>query len=448
MENTETKKINIGKKATVLIVDDDPVIRMLLEGAFKDNEKYKVISLESSGKALENLIDYKYDILLLDGNMPGISGFELLKYCKKNHPYMEVIMVSGNQDMKMAIDTIKNGAFDYIQKPFTIPHVLETVERALDKQKNEIENDFLITENLSETKLKIFPDYKVLKTIGAGTMGIVYLLQNKNDENDKKALKILKNEDTENISQSIKIERFLREAKIMKNITNSHIVKIYDSGFYEDKTSFILMEYVDGSVLTDFIKKNQLPTKQRVFIIGKLAAALFAVHKKGILHRDIKPGNVVLTKQLEPKLLDFGIARTVDSSLTMEHEVLGSPAYMSPEGFAISSSKLTPQSDIFSLGVLAYELLTGQKPFIADTINEITQAIQYSKPIAPSKINPEVSEKVERVIGKMLEKQLADRYYSADQIIAELAESENQKVTSLFRRILRKNPKNYWATEE
>ena len=204
------------------------------------------------------------------------------------------------------------------------------------------------------------------------------------------------------------------------------------------------MEYVDGTPLTDFIKKNQLPMEHRIYIIAKLAKALYTVHKQGILHRDIKPANVMLTKKLEPKLLDFGIARIVDSNLTMENEILGSPAYISPEGFVVSSSKLTEQADIFSLGVLSYELFTGQKPFIGETLNEIGRAIQFKKPIIPTSINSEITERVERIIGKMIEKKTDHRYLSADLIVSDF-EDLQKPMTSLLKRILRRNPVKCWS---
>ncbi len=436
--------MSMKKQIRILIIDDEELIVKMIKTILSKNENYKVTSLNSSSSALEHLIDYKYEILLLDGNLPGISGFELLKYCKKHHPYMEVIIISGNKEVEKATDSIKNGAFDYIQKPFGSPKLLDTIERAVVMQEKEIHNDFTSTQFFKKTEDYIFPDYDVVRTIGAGAMGVVSLLQHKKDASNKRALKILKNEEIEGISHNKKLKRFLREADIMKDIDNENIVKVYKSGVYNEETAYILMEYVDGTPLTDFIKKNQLPMEHRIYIIAKLAKALYTVHKQGILHRDIKPANVMLTKKLEPKLLDFGIARIVDSNLTMENEILGSPAYISPEGFVVSSSKLTEQADIFSLGVLSYELFTGQKPFIGETLNEIGQAIQFKKPIIPTSINSEITERVERIIGKMIEKKTDHRYLSADLIVSDF-EDLQKPMTSLLKRILRRNPVKCWS---
>jgi len=433
------------KNIKILIIDDDELIVKMIKIILSKNEKFNVTSLISSSSALENLIDYKYDVLLLDGHLPGISGFELLKYCKKHHPYMEVIMISGNKDLDKATNSIKDGAFDYIQKPFEPTQLINSIEQALVKQKENISDSLISTQKLNKVENIIFTNYDVIKTIGAGAMGMVSLLQHKTNSNEKRALKILKNEKTDKISHDKKLKRFLREAEIMKDIDNENIVKVYESDIYNDEISYILMEYIDGQPLTYFIKKNQLSMEHRIHIIKKLVVALNVVHKKGILHRDIKPANIVLTKNLQPKLLDFGIARIVDSNLTMEFEVFGSPAYLPPEVFTVSSAGLTEQSDIFSLGVLSYELLTGKKPFIGDTIREITKQIKYKKPIAPAIINPNIGKRIERIVGKMLEKKMSKRYLSMDLIIEDL-ENLEKKDTSALKRLIRKNPKKCWST--
>ncbi len=426
---------------TILIVDDDSIIRKLLNNVFKGNDNYKVAFAETSHEAFENLTVNEYDILLLDGNLEGISGFEFLKYTKIHYPLMEVIIISGNTDMIKAINSLKDGAFDYIEKPFTQENIIDTVERALVHKKTKEKDIVQKEERLEES---ILPDYKFVRTIGAGAMGFVSLMENRNNPADQKALKILKDEEMEDMSQDKKIARFLRESEIMKDIDNLNVVKIYKSCIYKEKTSYILMEYVDGSSLKNFINKNNLDLKEKILIIKKIAIALDVVHRKGVLHRDLKPDNIVLTKELEPKLLDFGIARVANSDLTMNYEILGSPAYLPPEAFEVSSSKLNEQGDIFSLGVLSYELLTGQKPFLGDTIVLLTNEIQNSKPIHPSKINKEVTERMSMILAKMLEKKLEDRYLSCLEIVKDIEELNNPKRTMVLKRILRKIKPSTW----
>ncbi len=433
--NTKTSYIDLKKLNAphILIVDDDQMIREMLKKIL-NKAGYNVKTLESSGQALEELIDFKYHLILLDGNMPGISGFELLKYCRKHHPLMEVIMISGNQDMNSAVSTIKDGAFDYIPKPFTIPQITEVVEKAIAKRKYTINQSVTGTQTLELEKDSIVPGYKNIRSLGAGTMGIVELVENKNVKYDYKALKILKQEETENISQVSKIKRFLREAEIMQGIDHNNIVKIFDSGMHKGKTPYILMEYVSGTPLTNYIKKNELTLEEKFLIIAQLASALHEVHQKGVLHRDLKPGNIIINQDKEPKLLDFGIARIEDSSLTMEYEVLGSPAYMSPESFDVKSDQLTAASDIFSFGILSYELITGEKPFMGETVNEMVNAIQTENPIPPSMFEPTLSEEAENILAKMLCKNIKGRYKSTKTIFEDI-NNLGKKKTGLIKKI-------------
>ncbi len=219
-------KISIAL-SSILIVDDDIIITTMLEGILPQ-DKYTFKSVSTSGKALEELIDYKYDIMLLDGNLPGISGFKLLKYCKKYHPLMEVVMISGEQDINKVVGSLKDGAFDFISKPFSAQKVLDVLDKVIEHKKANFKNLYGKTQTLLKIEEKIVLGYKVIKTLGVGTSGIVTLLQSNTDKKDFKALKILKNEEQKNLSQEAKIDRFLRESKIMEDINHNNVVKIFD----------------------------------------------------------------------------------------------------------------------------------------------------------------------------------------------------------------------------
>ncbi len=424
LSETQVMNLDASKEpeARILVVDDDPLIRNMLSEILSP-KGYQIDLSEGSGDALEKLIDFKYQLLLLDANLPGISGFELLKYCKKHHPNMEIIMITGNPELDDAISTVKDGAFDYIAKPFSIEKLSSRVAEALKSQKERvscfskpgsagnISTATIITTGCAmETPL---PDYKVVKTLGAGTMGVVLLV-----EKDQRlyALKILRKEgDPE--THSSRVKRFLREAEILSQIDHPNVVKIYDSGFPKNSdVPFILMEYIDGKPLTDYIKKKGLTMEQKLYVIAQIASALAIVHKFGVLHRDVKPSNVLVASGYTAKLSDFGIARISDSSLTMTHEVLGSPAYMPPESFN-SKKPLDNRSDIFSLGILSYELITGSKPFHGETVGEMMSAIQYARPAEPRKIIPDIAQSIQDILANMLQKNPEDRYQSASKIV-------------------------------
>lgn len=406
-----------GEDYRILVIDDDPMILQLIAEILKP-KGYHVDLCESSGEALEQLIDFKYNLMLIDSKLPGISGPELLKYCKEHHPMVEVIIITGNPELEEAVATVKTGAFDYLSKPFTVQKLLETVEKALSHQREifmgQLADGF---RGLSiDAVIRGFPDLKIASTLGVGSTGVVLLVEK---DRKKYALKLLRpRTDWENNTDSI--NRFLREEKILGRIEHPNVIRIYESGIApEGKLPYIMMEYVEGKLLTYYIKEKRLKLEQKIFIISQIASALVAVHKFGILHRDIKPGNVMIGEGYIAKLFDFGIAAVKDSSISATHEVIGSPAYMAPEVFN-KQYPVDNRADIFSLGVMAYELITGIKPFQGQTVDSMIEAIQSLRPVEPSKIVPELPQFVQEVLEGMLRKNPEDRFSSASEVLHSL----------------------------
>lgn len=404
----------LGESTTrILVVDDDEMIRNLLNQILTP-KGYKVDLSEGSGSALENLIDYKYNIVLLDVNLPGISGHEILKYCKKNHPFTEIIMITGNPAIDIAVNTVKDGAFDFIEKPFTVENILNKVDEALKHQRKKFSTttNQMMNMDQSMNQHSLPPEYKVIRTIGSGNMGIVMLV-----EKDKRkfAMKVLRRDGSEAAFEG-RVKRFLREAKILSKIESPHVVKIYDYGYMKNKdVPYYIMEYIRGKGLIQLVKDNSLTLQQKLHIISQVASALEIVHRHGILHRDIKPSNVLVEENYNAKLMDFGVARVEDSSLTMHDEVLGSPAYMAPECFD-RRRRIDNRTDIFSLGILSYELLTGEKPFKGETVSEMMAAIQKTRPIEPMKINSDIPAGAQDMLAKMLHKNPKERFQTAIQV--------------------------------
>lgn len=266
--------------------------------------------------------------------------------------------------------------------------------------------------------------YEIMKELGHGAMGIVYLGKDPKI-NRQVAIKTVKFDDDvdETTTKSVK-ERFFREAESAGNLNHPNIIKIYDAG-EDNEISYIAMELLEGEDLKKYAEKaNLLPIATVLDYTIKIADALDFAHQQGVIHRDIKPANIMLLKDGTLRITDFGIARITASSKTQTGTVLGTPSYMSPE--QLSGKKVDGRSDLFSLGVMFYEMLTGSKPFEGDSIAELLYKISNEKQASPKEKNPAIPDCVITVIDKMLSKNPDERYQRGGDIAAALKECQKQ----------------------
>lgn len=216
-------------------------------------------------------------------------------------------------------------------------------------------------------------------------------------------------------------ERFRGEALTAGQLQHSGIVSIYDVGQHAG-VDYLAMAYVEGMTLADRLKLGPLPPAEAVHLLRQLALAVHHAHEQGVIHRDLKPSNVLLDKAGEPHVTDFGLARRLsDSAMRATHtgQVLGTPAYMSPEQ-ATGSSDIGPASDVYALGVILYETITGRPPFQAATFVEAVEFILKRDPLPPSKLNPKLPRELDAITFKCLEKRAAARYASAAELADDL----------------------------
>ncbi len=247
--------------------------------------------------------------------------------------------------------------------------------------------------------------YRILKEVGNGGMATVYLAYCSQLRRNV-AIKKLKGK------ENVRSEALLDEAAAIAQLNHKNIVQVYDS-FEEDGQRYIVMEYVEGPTLKDFLRSLPQPLKEKEIVaIGiKLAGALQHAHSNGVIHRDVKPDNIMLTSEYEPKLTDFGIAKvTSDSTLVKNDEVMGSLRYAAPE--QLKGIHMDARSDIFSLGVVLYELATGEVPFSQDS--PVTAAFRKLKePIRPVREkNPAISSRLEHIILRATSIEPMKRYSS------------------------------------
>ncbi|MCU0594430.1 MAG: serine/threonine-protein kinase [Desulfobacterota bacterium] len=256
--------------------------------------------------------------------------------------------------------------------------------------------------------------YEILQVLGRGSMGLVYKALDPKI-NRLLAIKTIRFSDEfdEDVIQEIK-ERFFREAEIAGQLSHPSIVTIHDMGEDQDLT-FMAMEYLEGENLEKFIgKKNLLPLRKVLSVVASVADALEFAHRADVIHRDIKPANIMLLKTGGVKVTDFGIAKAISSSRTRTGVILGTPNYMSPE--QIMGQKIDPRSDIFSLGVVFYQLLAGELPFQGDNLSSLLYQITQVKHPPLRSFNPRIPVACEQILDKALAKNLEERFQNAGQL--------------------------------
>lgn len=265
--------------------------------------------------------------------------------------------------------------------------------------------------------------YQILSLLGKGGMGEVYQARDKRLDRTV-ALKILP---AQVAVDRERMQRFVREAKAASALTHPHVATIYEIGA-ADGASFIAMEYVEGQSLAAKINGHPLTVKEIVEFGSQIADALDEAHRKGITHRDIKPANVMLTQREQVKVLDFGLAKiarpqSIDSQAstlakTQSGVVMGTVPYMSPE--QALGREVDHRSDLFSLGVVLYEMATGRLPFAGASTSETLDLILHAQPEAMARFNYDVPAELERIVRKCLEKERERRYQSARELLVDL----------------------------
>src|ERR1700741_174338 len=280
--------------------------------------------------------------------------------------------------------------------------------------------------------------YEILSAIGAGGMGEVYRARDTRLERTV-AVKIL----PDHLSDIAELrERFEREARTIASLNHPHICTLYDIG-QQDGTDFLVMEYLEGETLAHRLKKGPLPLAQALQYAVEISDALDKAHRKGITHRDLKPGNILLTKQ-GAKLLDFGLAKlkqeaapgaslsqrpTAESGMTAEGTILGTLQYMAPEQVEGKTNEIDARTDIFAFGVVVYEMATGRKAFEGKSQASVMAKILESEPPSMASLQPMTPPTLDRAVKTCLEKNPDNRWQAASDLCRELkwiAESRAQ----------------------
>jgi serine/threonine-protein kinase len=262
--------------------------------------------------------------------------------------------------------------------------------------------------------------YEVVSVLGRGAMGTVYKAIDPVIERTV-AIKTISLDQTKDERVEFE-ERFYREAKSAGRLNHPNIVTIYDVG-ETDEAAYIAMEFLEGESLRELLDSGVvLPVDQIVRIAVRIAGALNYAHENHVVHRDIKPANIMIARNRDVKIMDFGIAKISTGSRTLAGTVLGSPKYMAPE--QVVGKDTDGRADIFALGAMLYEMLTGSAPFSGDNLNSIMYKILNEEPAPPSTITARVPPVFDRIVAKALAKRPEDRYQTAKEFARDLRNSE------------------------
>ena len=261
------------------------------------------------------------------------------------------------------------------------------------------------------------PGYEILGELGRGAMGVVY----KARQVGLKRVVALKMILSGGHASRTEIVRFRTEAEAVARLQHPNIVQVFEIGEHRG-LPFFSLEFVDGGCLADRLVDQPLPLREAALLVKKLALAMACAHEAGIVHRDLKPANILMTKDAEPKITDFGLAKKLeeDSGATRAGSIMGTPSYMAPEQAEGRPDLVGPHSDVYALGAILYDLLTGRPPFRGTTVLETLTQVRLVDPVPPARLLPQMSPDLETICLKCLNKEAPRRYTTARALAADL----------------------------
>lgn len=391
----------------ILVVEDEVGIRGNLVMLLR-MEGFELLEAANGEMGLALARQEMPDLILSDVMMPELDGYGFLQALRADPqtaaiPFIFLTARSDRSDRRRGMNL---GADDYLGKPFTRDEVLEAVHarikrvQALEKTNPSAHDD---TRAAGAAPIK---GYKVLRTLGAGGMSEVLLAVREADGLEV-ALKLL---DTRQHQDATLLQRFIQEYALLEQINHPNVARIFDHGF-TDEHAFITMEYFAHGDIKRRIAAGLSPFEALSFAL-QVAFALSQIHALGIVHRDVKPDNLMLRADGSVALIDFGVAKHMGDELekTQQGDIVGSPYYLSPE--QASGRPVSPASDIYSLGAIFFEMVTGKRPYVADHM----EALLYQHVHAPTpRFEPKFAE-FQPLLDKMMQKDPTQRFPNAQAV--------------------------------
>ena len=419
-------------RGRILVVDGDPGARNLLALRLA-NEGYSTDVAADGRAALESVRREPPALIISETVLPGIDGLSLLDTLRREGRQIPFVFLSARNDALSMNKGLLLGAADFLPKPINTEVLLTKLQRVMgekveaadasarltlsDVTRGATEQQTTVRYSELAPGVTILGRFKLEKDLGEGGMGKVFKARDEKLEEDV-VLKVVKETLT---SDPKTLEHFKREIRLARRISHPSVVRIFD--FFEaGSLKFVTMEYLHGTDLAhEIARRGAFPTPVALRIGAEFFEGLAAAHDLNVVHRDIKPHNVYLLAGGHVKILDFGIAQGLDPERpdhTVTQSIIGTPDYMSPE--QLIGQKVDARTDIYSAGVMLYELLTGSLPFEGKDTTERVAARLTRNPDAPSKYSPKIPHEVDAFILRLLERNRDERWQDARSAASEL----------------------------
>src|ERR671914_696788 len=406
----------------ILLIDDDEDLCNLLSryirGQWPDAEIEVYDPLERDMPAADFPLG-SYDVVVLDYMLGRGDGLEWLKALKQREDCPKILFLTGAGNEIIAVRAMKAGADDYQRKQeLTREKLVRSIRDLTTDAVEKTLNPDLAARMEGHTiggRVKI-PGIRVLHLIGEGGMSRVYLASRERDD-EPLVVKILRSEVP---ADRRSLARFMEEYSLVERIQSRHVARVYDHGTSEEH-AYLVMEFFEGGDLMKRLAGKALAPAECLRLFRELMMALGDIHEKGILHRDLKPQNLMFRSDGSLAIVDFGIAKHIDAAdMTGQGEILGTPRYMSPE--QVQGKALDLRTDIYSAGVLLFQMLTGKHLFDGDTAVEV--ALHHLNTPPPSL--PDELSRYQRLMDKLVEKDREARFRNADEVLGYLARKFEQ----------------------
>ena len=360
----------------LLVVDDNRISRELMHRRLI-REGHEVVVAECGNSTLEAVALHPIELILLDLNMPDMSGMDVLDTLRRRFTPVElpIIMVSSSDDTESMVRAIDEGCNDYFTKPVHFELLFAKVRHLLKLRPRTVlldpEQDVPAEQSAAFATGERVAHYWLEGSLGQGGMGEVFRAQDTRLLRQV-ALKVI----TDDSGSGQALQRFITEARALARVDHPGVVKIYEIGLQPCR--FLAMELIEGRLLSEALRRiADIPSIVRLFV--QLLEALEAIHLEGVVHRDLKPHNVMVTLDGTLKIMDFGLARTHELD-DMGGDIYGTPHYMAPEAFNPALGHVDAQSDLFAVAVMLYECLHGDHPFPAKNLGELIMALGTHDP--------------------------------------------------------------------